>query len=71
LDSSLTEQDPDHRVRCRERPSHQEAYTSLSASSIRRQTEEARRSTVSHGAKTKTLLQTVNHNEKSRKLCPR
>jgi len=45
-------------------PSHQEAHTSLSASPIRRQTEAAQRSSLTV-AKTKTILQKVNHDEKA------
>ena len=50
-------------------PSHQEAYTSLLASSIRGQTEEARRSSFTE-AKTKTILQKVNHGEKAESYVP-
>ena len=50
-------------------PSHQEAYISLLVSSIRGQTEEAQRSTVS-AAKIKTVLHKVNHDENAESYVP-
>ena len=49
-------------------PSHHEVYTSLLGSSIRGQTEEARSSLTA--AKTKTILQKVNHVEKAESCVP-
>ena len=49
-------------------PSYQEVNTSLSAPSIRGQTEEARRSLT--GTKTKTILQKVNQYEKEESYVP-